>query len=254
MPDQTANTPDKQDDSKGGSANLDQVTIDRAELDALKTKGAKLDNITAKAKSSEFEDAEDYTTALENELQQYYVKDTENEDKEPTDKKKEPDDKKVPPAGVMSDEEKNAMKANDLRSAQAYLESQKTAFQVAQMQLPEDKRSKVTDDELMKVIRDPNLTGMIRSLAGKFGGNIFVAADHYIMVDKGLDTDEKAKARQEGADGQAAMDAAADTANLGHGGKTVDIGDKTADEKAAEENAKLADDIVPDDDPYEFKT
>lgn len=250
MPDQNAKTPDNQDDGKGRSANPDQVTIGQAELDALKTKGEQLDNITAKAKKSEFDNAEDYTAALEDELQGYYVKDAENEDKEPTDEKKEPvDDKKAPPAGGLSDEEKSAMKANDLRSAQAFIESQKTGFQVAQMQLPEDKRSKVSEDDLMKVIRDPNLREMVRTLANKFGGNVFAAANHYITFDKGLDM-----ARQEGAEGQAAMSAAEDTANLGGGGKTADVGDKTAEEKAAEENAKLADDIVPDDEPFEFET
>lgn len=231
--------------NEGSPTNPDQVTIGQAELDSLRSKGAQLDKIAANAKEADYDNPEQYTTALENELQRYYVAEADKENAEPaTDPDLDP--APAPAVGGLTDADKQAMKANDLRSAQAFLEAQKTAFTVAQMNLPATQRSKVTDNEMLKVINDKALQPMVRGLAGKFGGNVYAAAAHYLTVEKGIET-----ARQEGIDSQAAMDAAAGTASLGTGGTATGIAGKTVEEKAVEANNIAADDIAPDDPPFE---
>ena len=225
--------------NEGGSDNPDQVTIDRAELETLRQQSEQFGKIAARAKEADYEDAGQYTADLEAELQRFYAKEEEVK----------PEVKEVKPVvkstsvGLSEDDNKR-ISASDLRSTHAFLQSQKVEYKFAQMQLPVDKRTQVTDPELLKVINDPNLQPLVRNLAGKFDGNVYAAAAHYLTIEKGIET-----ARQQGKDTQAAIEAAVGSASLGTGGKVADVSNKTAEERATEFNKQAADDIAPDDVP-----
>lgn len=225
----------------GGSDNPDQVTIDRAELETLRQQSEQFGKIAARAKEADYEDAGQYTTDLEAELQRFYAK--EEEMNAQPEAKPEVKPKEQSTVG-LSDEQLKMIQANDLRAAQAFLQSQKTEYKLAQMSLPEEKRTNITDNELLKVINDRNLQPLVRNLAGKFDGNVYAAAAHYLTVAQGIEA-----ARQEGKDTQAAIEAAVGSASLGTGGKVADVSNKSAEEKAAEFNKQAADDIAPDDVP-----
>ena len=138
--------------NEGGYDNPDQVTIDRAELETLRQQSEQFGKIAARAKEADYEDAGQYTADLEAELQRFYAKE---EEVKPEVKEVKPVVKSTP-VGLSEDDNKR-ISASDLRSTHAFLQSQKVEFKLAQMQLPVDKRTQVTDPELLKVINDPNL-------------------------------------------------------------------------------------------------
>ena len=240
MADEKLDKPDE-----GGSDNPDQVTIDRAELETLRQQSEQFGKIAARAKEADYEDVTQYTSDLETELQRFYAKEEEmNAQPEAKPEVKSEVKPKEQSTVGLSDEQLKMIQANDLRAAQAFLQSQKTEYKLAQMSLPEEKRTNITDNELLKVINDRSLQPLVRNLAGKFDGNVYAAAAHYLTVAQGIEA-----ARQEGKDTQAAIEAAVGSASLGTGGKVADVSNKSAEEKAAEFNKQAADDIAPDDVP-----
>lgn len=119
-------------------------------------------------------------------------------------------------------------------------------FKDLQRDLPEDQRSSLTKAELQKMIMSETDQPTIMAVARKkFDNNVYVAANyiHALMNADDLIT----KAKKEGADSEAAKEAARNSAQLpGNSGRMAEPTAKTPQEKAQEENDRLADKIAPD--------
>ena len=133
-------------------------------------------------------------------------------------------------------------------TATAFVAAQKTEFRMQQNALPEDERTPFSYDELQKIIYGPEST-LVTKITPNHGGNIFAAANHIAMVEKGT-----VKAREEGAAVEVAKANAAASTALGTAGKTALPENLTPAEKLAVEVQRQADEIAPDDPPFEIST
>lgn len=215
----------------------ENVTIDRAELEQLRATNTRMVNLDAYAKEAEIDTAEEYLEVLE---EAAYTKPT---TPEPTPTTPTP----VPtPSGIDPNVQKQ-LDAAKRASAQAFLAAQTVAFNTAQSNLPEVERSPFSEKELLKIINNPDTSGLVMRSASKFNGNVFAAANYIATIDKGV-----AKAHEAGAAVATAKANAAATANLQTGGATPEPTSMTAEQKAQAEQDKAADAIASDDAPYEM--
>lgn len=233
----------KQDDS--------QITVDKAELETLKAQAGRMEDLDKIAKEAS-NDGEDLTTETYLTLLEDHVYNDPNKKSDPEPEKKpavtpDPEKSKVTPTPDPNAEEAKrlALQAQQTANTTA-LAVQYQEFKDLQRDLPEDQRSSLTKAELQKMIMSETDQPTIMAVARKkFDNNVYVAANyiHALMNADDLIT----KAKKEGADSEAAKEAARNSAQLpGNSGRMAEPTAKTPQEKAQEENDRLADEIAPD--------
>ncbi len=230
-----------QETNKGVEKEVDETktSVDRAELDRLKQKGTDFDKLDHIAKAADFNSPKEYLESLEDKNWDKLQEAVTTEEKK--EEKKEPEKTEAKP--VLDDTRFEQMQQGN---NQAILASQWATYRLDQSDLAKDDRSKMTKEQMDKLIYDPSTNMMIGKLAGRFSGNIYAAANHYLNIDNATE-----KARKEGADTQKALDSAAASTQLGTGGKPKDPEKKTPEEKAADDNQQRADEIM-EDHKYEY--
>lgn len=255
MADEDKGAVDKGIEADGGQQKADdsQTSVDKAELERLKANDARMSDLDRIAKEASTEDetlkAEDYLNHLED---AYYEQsqakpETKQETKTEESKTAEPTKAEVTPTPDPNAEEaKRIALQSQQNSNTALLAVQYSEYRDSQRDLPEDQRSSLTKADLQKMIMSredqPTITAVAKK---KFDGNFYAAANyiHALMNADDLIT----KARKEGANSEAAKEAARVSAQLpGNVGRVAEPENKSAVQKAQEENDRQADLIAPD--------
>lgn len=124
-------------------------------------------------------------------------------------------------------------------AAAGVLEGQFATFHSMQRDREEADRCTMAKKDLDKLIRSTTKGPLINQLArdGDFGGNLYLAAEHYKLLTSG-----KSALRQEGANSEKALENAAESAEA-NAGKALNKNE--TDEKTWQE--KMLDKIAPDD-------
>lgn len=223
---------------------VEKTEVDSVELETLKKSQGAMDELNTEAVELGFTDFNQYKQFLEEKKFNEINSDpppaaTPAPPATPTPPATQPVITPLPSNGA--DQKLN--QASQL-SAQSWMESQWTQFYVDQHQLPEGERSSVTKEELFKLVTGP-AGKAIESLSHKkeYEGNLFAAADTYANIEN-----YREKARKAGAESQAALNKAGETAALPGG---VAPPQPPSGETPEQMNDKLADSICPDDPPIE---
>ena len=220
----------------------DGVQISKAELEALQVKASRIDDLDRVAREAELDNAEAYIDTVE-------AIAYDKIDGKATESPATPEEpKSTPPAPAGLSEAEKAMLENTNRSSSAALiTSQYLEFNFEQSKLEEGERTTHSRDDLMKVVSGPEGALALR-LAPKFNGNLIAAANHILNVDKGIPA-----AREAGAATAAALENSKATSELEPAGPNRPSNEPLSpEEQQAQMNKQLADDIVPDDAPYEY--
>lgn len=150
----------------------ENISIARTELETIRQSDSQLKAIDARAKELGFPDTQTYLETIE-------AKAYENLTKTET-----PKPVVTQPAKVEVNPEIAGARQ---MAASAILGTQMVEYQMKQNTLPAESRSKVTRQELDAAIKGPQ-SGLIAHLASdpRFEGNVFLAADYLITVNKSL--------------------------------------------------------------------
>ena len=147
----------------------------------------------------------------------------------------------------MSASDKQTIEEAKRTSTIAYLSAQASEWQRKQDALPEDERSPISVTDLGKMIQKQ--AGAIKTLSADraHDGNIYSAANALILsTSEGIRKTKEAAAAAEKAKSDAAS-----AATLNPVGATATPSTATEEEKAIAQQKKWADEIAPDDPPYE---
>ena len=214
--------------------------ISEAELAELKNRSSQYEKIEQEATALDFESVEDYQdfliTKKAEELDQGA---TATPQATPTPQKLATPTKQQVQAGMTAAEVAEYNKKIDdsnVMSSASFIESQFVLREMAQAKLPGEQQSKNTKTEIYDMIRGDDTASMVRARAKKHGGNLCIAADKILSIQKQLEAQEAGTAP--------AAPIAPDTTQLGEG-----IAPKP-EPKEGEQSANevAADDICPDED------
>lgn len=178
------NTPDK-----SGMEDQNEVTISKADLEALKANDARLKKLDSIAAEAELQTAEEYLEVLEDETVtlrrqvQSTAKPIEPDNSDP-EKPEKPEKSDKP---VVDESFTKEISRLDRASSQAAIESHMANYRVIEISKPEEQRHSYTRDQLEKVLQ--NEGPVVASLMQKKPGlerNMFAAAAYLLDVQSGV--------------------------------------------------------------------
>jgi len=222
-------------------SSVDEVSISRADLEALRGKGERMDKLDETAKEFECETAEEMNELLEEaarkELLDEPVETPPKSDPPPV----------IPPEKGNGDMAKLQQELASVKqmAAQTFLASQWGQYQNDLKELPADQRPAVDQAALTKLIYG-NQGPLVQQVSKEFGGNVYAAANHILTA-----TQTAKKSREAGAASEKAKANAAASSPLGLAGTIAEPTTTTPAEKRAAMEKQAASAIAPDEVEWE---
>lgn len=227
--------------------NMEQ--IERAELDRLKERDAILTELDGYAKEADMDGAKAYVEQLEIVANQNLTQPAATEEPAATTKTESVKPAEAPaepaPAG-MTAAQLTELEVSRKQSTQAMLGYQYMEFKGTQEGLPEEGRTLAARADLDGLImKAPEAVKQLAQLR-QHNGNVYSAANVLFAASP----EGQKKIQDEAAAAEKAKADAAAGATIGTGGTTAAPSVTTEQQKALDEQKRLADAIAPDDPPY----